>query len=120
MNVLKIIFVHSFMFNHRTWQNVAGRLETDGIELLFVQQQQPEKALTALGTGFVDIFIGELSSGLPFYKELIAAARNAAYRLSLSQEMEQGFSTFSGEVKNTDYNGFGGGYDFNLVKALKS
>jgi len=36
VNALKIVFVHSLMFNHRTWQNVAGRLETDGIELLFV------------------------------------------------------------------------------------
>ena len=97
---MKIVFVHSLMFNHRTWQNVAERLEKDDIELLFVQQQHPGKALNVLCTGSVDMFIGELSSGLPFYKELIAAARNAAHHLGLSQEMEQGFSTFSGEVKN--------------------
>jgi cobaltochelatase CobN len=100
VNALKIIFVHSLMFNHRTWQSVAGRLETDGIELIFVQQQQPEKALAMLCEGSVDIFIGELSSGFPFCKELGAAARNAAHRLELSREMKQDFSTFSEKVNN--------------------
>ncbi|NLJ27806.1 MAG: cobaltochelatase subunit CobN [Deltaproteobacteria bacterium] len=95
---MNIVFVHTHMFHHQTWKRVADRLESEGIRLSIFPQQNAPLVLDMLAAGDTDLFLGELSQGLPAFKELTAAAEQARHRIGFGMEMPKGFSTLSEDV----------------------
>ena len=54
---MRILYVHSLMFNRLTWAGVAKRLAKEELELILVDQMNPEEVLKELASGRVDLFI---------------------------------------------------------------
>ncbi|MDY6832664.1 MAG: hypothetical protein SWC96_12665 [Thermodesulfobacteriota bacterium] len=94
---MRILYVHSLMFHHRTWQRVVERLEADGIDLQFAVQTTAAGSIENL-TDAVDLLIADLAVGLPGYDAFLEAGRRVARRIGLSPEMPADFTTFSSET----------------------
>ena len=94
---MRILYVHSLMFHHRTWQRVIERLQTDGIDLQLVAQTGAAEAV-AHSTEPIDLLIADLAVGLPGYDALLEAGRQVPRRIGLSPELPDDFTTFPAEV----------------------
>lgn len=93
---MKIHFIHSLMFHHRTWKQAADRLCRDGIELrlsdqmLALPQNDPD-------TETCDLLIADLAVGLPGFDPLVESCRSIPQRMGLSPELPMDFTTFAAD-----------------------
>lgn len=92
---MKVLFVHSLMFHHRTWRRAAERLAGDGIALCMTHQMAAPEFLESDEGRSVDLFIAETAVGLPGFEALVACGRKIHWRIGLSPEMPADFTTFS-------------------------
>ncbi len=95
---MKILFIHSLMFHHHTWQRAVECLAELGIELVLGHQALVLELFSNSDGGGVDLLIAEASPGMPGFEELLARGREIHTRLGLSPEMPADFTTFSDET----------------------
>ena len=94
---MRILYIHSLMFHHRTWQRVADQLKADGIDLRLADQTPAAELLDA-PEGDIDLLVADLAVGLPGYETLLTGGRSVAHRIGLSLEMPADFTTFAADV----------------------
>lgn len=95
---MKILFVHSLMFHHRTWQQAARLLKEENIYLCFAEQTAASDLLAEEKSGEFDLLIAEISLGMPEAKLLLETGRTIVRRLGLAPEMPADFSTFTSDT----------------------
>lgn len=61
---MKILFTHSLMFHHRTWQQAADCLAVMGIEIRFAHQPTASALLEGPEAEAFDLLIAEAAPGL--------------------------------------------------------
>ena len=61
---MKILFIHSLMFHHRTWQQAADCLAEKGIDLRFTHQPTASALLEGPEAEAFDLLIAEAAPGL--------------------------------------------------------
>lgn len=91
---MRILYIHSLMFHHRTWQRVVDQLKADGIDLRQAGQSAAAELIDA-SQGDIDLLVADLAVGLPGYDQLLSAGRFVTHRIGLSHEMPAEFTTFS-------------------------
>jgi cobaltochelatase CobN len=90
---MKILFIHSLMFHHRTWKQAADRLGGDGIELSLADQASALALLDDPHAKPFDLLIAELGAGLPDFEALMQRCRSISQRIGLSPDMPSEFTT---------------------------
>ena len=94
---MRIIYVHSLMFNQLTWARVAKRLAGEGLDLVLIPQLKWEKAAEELASGRVDLLLAELSQGQEGFAQIMEQADRAAHRIGLGQDIPAGWSSLSAQ-----------------------
>ncbi|MGD9212597.1 MAG: cobaltochelatase subunit CobN, partial [Desulfobacteraceae bacterium] len=95
---MKILFIHSLMFHHRTWQRAAERLAEAGIHLSFAQQAQVSALLDNSGKETFDLLIANISPTMPEGSSVLEHCRKIDRRMGLSSEMPADFTTFTADI----------------------
>ena len=94
---MRILYVHSLMFHHRTWNRVVQRLAGEGIELLLSDQIGAVEILADFG-GEIDLLIADLAVGIPNYERLLSIGWSVAHRMGPAAEMPPDFTTFPADT----------------------
>ena len=92
---MRILYVHSLMFNSITWAKVQDRLLDNGLELTVLAQTELDRIKTELGSGRVDLLIAELARGLTGFKEILDLGQGVDHRIALNDEVPTGWGTLS-------------------------
>ncbi len=92
---MKILFIYSLMFSHRTWQRAAERLAEENIQLYFAQLSETIDLLTEEESKGFDLLIAEISPGMPEGARLLEQGRIIYQRVGIAPEMPADFSTFT-------------------------
>ncbi len=86
---VRVIYIHSMMFQARCWKKAEEILDGHGIRLCFCSQTQAEEKL---GSEW-DICIAQLSSSQTGFRQVGQAAKRIPHRLGLSEEVPDNFTT---------------------------
>ena len=92
---MRILYVHSLMFNQLTWSRVSEKLAREGLDLVLIPQMSWEKAAAELASGKVDLFLAELSQSQDGFDELMDLGGKAAQSVGLGEEVPAGWGDFS-------------------------
>ena len=92
---IRILYIHTMMFQRRCWQQATDILADLGVEVVFVTQQQAVEQLEVVSW---DIVVAELSVGQNDYAKIITLVDKVPYRLGLSPELPADFTTFTTEA----------------------
>ena len=94
---MRILFIHSLMFHHRTWRRVVDRLKENGIDLQLSDQTAAAEVIGA-SEGNIDLLVADLAVGMPGYDGILSAGRSITHRMGVSPEMPADFNTFGPDM----------------------
>ena len=92
---MRILYVHSLMFNSITWAKVQDRLIENGLDLTVLDQTELGRIKTELDSGRVDLIIAELARGLTGFEEILDLGQGVDHRIALNDEVPTGWGTLN-------------------------